>query len=76
MYPGMMVAIPPKHWTYWAKLSPQEMAAVLKDLAKKVDLAKYKKSPRGPKKKAPKRTAYKNGSHLSTAKVLAGRGVT
>jgi IS4 transposase len=76
MYPGMMVAIPPKHWTWWAKLSPQEMAGVLKDLAKKVDLAKYKKSPRGPKKKAPKRKAYKNGSHLSTAKVLAGRGVT
>jgi IS4 transposase len=76
MYPGMMVAIPPKHWTWWAKLSPQEMAAVLKDMAKKVDLVKYKKSPRGPKKKPPKRTAYKNGSHLSTAKVLAGRGVT
>jgi IS4 transposase len=76
MYPGMMVAIPPKHWTWWAKLGPQEMADVLKDLARKVDLAKYKKSPRGPKKKAPKRTAYKKGSHLSTAKVLAGRGVT
>ena len=76
MYSGMMVAIPPKHWTWWAKLSPQDMADVLKDAAKKVDLAKYKKSPRGPKKKPPKRTAYKNGSHLSTAKVLAGRGVT
>jgi hypothetical protein len=76
MYPGMMVAIPPKHWTWWARLTPQATAAVLKDLARKVDLAKYKKSPRGPKKKAPKRKAYKNGSHLSTAKVLAGRGVT
>jgi IS4 transposase len=76
MYPGMMVAIPPKHWRWWAQLSPQEMAAVLKDVAKKVDLAKYQKSPRGPKKKPPKRQAYKNGSHLSTAKVLAGRGVT
>lgn len=76
MYPGMMVAIPPKHWTWWARLTPQATADVLKDLAKKVDLAKYKKSPRGPKKKAPKRKAYKNGSHLSTAKVLAGRGVT
>jgi IS4 transposase len=76
MYPGMMVAIPPKHWTWWASLSPRAMADVLKDLAKKVDLARYKKSPRGPKKKAPKRKAYRNGNHLSTAKVLAGRGVT
>jgi DDE family transposase len=76
LYPGMMVAIPPKHWRCWADLTPQALAAVLKDLAQQVDLAKYKKSPRGPKKKPPKRKAYKNGHHLSTAKVLAGRGVT
>jgi IS4 transposase len=76
MYPGMMVAIPAKHWVCWGQLNPQELAGLLKELAGKVDLAKYKKTPRGPKKKPPKRTAYKNGSHLSTAKVLAGRGVT
>jgi Transposase DDE domain len=76
MYPGMMVAIPPRHWKFWRSLAPKEMASLLQDLAKKVQLPKYKKAHRGPKKKAPKRTAYKNGSHLSTAKILAGRGVT
>lgn len=77
MYPGMMVAIPPAEWTTaWSKLSPQELAAVLLELAQQVDLAKYKKTARGPKKKPPKREKYGNGSHVSTAKVLAGRGVT
>jgi hypothetical protein len=77
MYPGMMVAIPPKHWQKgWGKLSPQALAQVLKEVATRVDWARYKKSPRGPKKKAPKREKYSNGSHVSTAKVLAGRGVT
>jgi Transposase DDE domain len=52
MYAGMMVAIPPKHWEKaWGRLSPAELANVLKDLAAKVDLAKYQKTPRGPKKK-------------------------
>jgi len=77
MYAGMMVAIPPKHWEKaWGELSPPELANVLKDLAGTIDLAKYQKTPRGPKKKAAKRTPYKNGHHISTAKVLAGRGVT
>ena len=77
MYAGMMVAIPAQHWKkVWRNLSPQALAELLKELAKKADLAKYKKTPRGPKKKAPKREVYDNGSHVSTAKVLAGRGVT
>lgn len=76
MYPGMMVAIPSKHWKFWRSLKPKAMADLLKDLAKQVDLAKYRKSKRGPKKPPPKRKAYKNGSHLSTAKVLSGEGFT
>jgi IS4 transposase len=77
MYAGMMVAIPPLHWEKaWGQLSPPELAKVLQELAAKVDLAKYRKTPRGPKKKATKRTPYKNGHHISTAKVLAGREVT
>jgi Transposase DDE domain len=76
MYPGMMVAIPSKHWEFWRSLSPKAMADLLKGLAKRVDLPKYRKSKRGPKKPLPKRKAYKNGAHLSTAKVLSGKGVT
>ena len=76
MYPGMLVAVPSKHWKFWRSLKPRAMAELLKDLAKRVDLPKYRKSKRGPKKPPPKRKAYKNGSHLSTAKVLRGEGFT
>jgi Transposase DDE domain len=75
-YTGMMVAIPPKRWMTFRTFSPAKMAKVLRELATKVQLAQYKKTPRGPKKKPLKRKAYKNGSHLSTAKVLAERGFT
>ena len=75
-YMGMMVVLPPKRWKVFRDMSPKALATLLKRLARGIDLAKYKKTPRGPKKKPPKRRAYKNGEHLSTAKVLAGRGVT
>jgi hypothetical protein len=46
---------------------------MLRELASSVDLAKYQKHPRGPKKKPPERTVYQNGNHVSTAKLLAQR---
>jgi len=38
-----------------------------------VNLSRYQKHPRGPKKKPPERTAYQNGKRVSTAKLLALR---
>ena len=72
-YDGMMVAIPSQHWTLFRTLSAQQLADILKELAANVDLGRYKKHPRGPKQKRTKRTAYKNGSHVSTARILAMR---
>lgn len=72
-YDGMMVAIPAKHWRVFSTMSVEEFAAVLGDVAQHLDLSKYQKHRRGPKKKQPERTAYQNGSHVSTAKVLAQR---
>ena len=48
--------------------SDQEFANVLGELASSVNLSRYQKHPRGPKKKPPERTAYQNGKHVSTAK--------
>lgn len=70
-YDGMMVAIPSPHWTIFRTLHAQELADILKELAEHINLRRYKKHPRGPKKKPTLRTAYKNGSHVSTAKILA-----
>jgi hypothetical protein len=72
-YDGMMIAIPAPHWALFRELSDQEFANALRELASAVNLSRYQKHPRGPKKKPPERTAYQNGKHVSTAKLLAQR---
>jgi len=72
-YDGMMIAIPAPHWALFRALSSKEFANVLRELASSVNLSRYQKHPRGPKKKPPERTAYQNGRHVSTAKLLAQR---
>ncbi len=72
-YDGMMIAIPARHWRAFRRLSPVELARVLRELASKVNLRRYQKHPRGPKKPPPKKPKYKNGGHVSTAKLLATR---
>jgi IS4 transposase len=72
-YRGMMIAIPPEHWANVGPSSTVQLSALLKRLAKKVDLEKLKKHPRGPKKPAPKRRHNKKQPHVSTARLLAGR---
>jgi hypothetical protein len=72
-YDGMMIAIPAPHWALFRELSDQAFANALRELASSVTLSSYQKHPRGPKKKPPERTAYQNGKHVSTAKLLAQR---
>ena len=72
-YDGMMIAIPAPYWTLFRELSDKAFANTLQELASSVNLARYQKHPRGPKKKPPERTAYQNGKHVSTAKLLAQR---
>jgi hypothetical protein len=72
-YDGMMVAIPARHWSVFRTLSPTELARVLKELASNINLRRYQKHPRGPKKPPAKKSKYKNGGHVSTAKLLATR---
>jgi hypothetical protein len=72
-YDGMMVAIPAEHWLIFRKLPVTKFAKLLRSIAAEVKLSKYKKHPRGPKKKPPPKTPYQNGSHVATAKILAQR---
>lgn len=72
-YAGMMIAIPPSHWKKFRALTPAEMAQTLTMLAAKANLRRYQKHPRGPKKPPPKKSKYKNGGHVSTAKLIAMR---
>src|SRR5260370_20371321 len=72
-YDGMMVAIPAAHWVVFGSYSDAQQARGLKELALKVSLPRYRKHPRGPKKKPPRRVKDKNGGHGATAKGNATR---
>jgi hypothetical protein len=71
-YRGMMIALPPSQWVVFGQMAPAELAAALRQMARAIDLKRYRKTTRGPKK--PKtRKVYKNGGHVSTHKVLLDR---
>lgn len=72
-YDGMMIAIPEPHWTVFRTLSVRETASMLKHIARHVELSRYRKHPRGPKKPPPKKSTYKNGGHVSTHRLLQQR---
>ena len=69
-YHGMMIAIPEDEWRVFSRMRPAELVATLRELAQKVCLKAYRKSPRGPKKPWPKREGTIKASHVSTAKLL------
>jgi Transposase DDE domain len=71
-YSGMMIALPPKKWEVFQKLSTTAMAAQLTRWARSADLAKYPKHPRGPKKPKQKRPNAQF-HHVSTWKLLEER---
>lgn len=67
---GMMIAIPLTSWQRkFGSLRPPEMADELKRMAREVEIRRYRKSARGPKKPKAKRTG--SFQHVSTQKLLA-----
>jgi DDE family transposase len=73
MYAGMMVAIPEEYWQVFQQCSHKDMVSLLRKLAKGINLARYGKQRRSPKKPAPKRTYDKDRPHVATSKLLEER---
>ncbi|MCP4949800.1 MAG: IS4/IS5 family transposase, partial [Aestuariibacter sp.] len=71
-YDGMMIAIPEEEWSIFQMMSMKEFIRTLQQLANKVNLAKFKKHKRGPKKVKAKRSHNSSQPHVSTAKLLKG----
>ena len=71
VHEGMMIALPPASWKVVSGMNVPIFAKLLKQIAAHVDLAMYRKSPRGPKKPPPPKSRYRNGGHVSTHKLLA-----
>lgn len=70
---GMDVAIPSEHWHAFRDMSPDEFGGVLRELAGEMNLRRYRKHSRGPKKPPPKRGKYTNGGHASTARLIGNK---
>lgn len=73
VYRGMMIAIPEPQWRIFAQMSAQDFACVLIQLAKKINLERFRKHTRGPKKTPPKRHYDPAHPHVSTARILLRR---
>ena len=69
---GILIASTENERAMFTQASPSELATLLLNIASYVDLKKYKKNPRGPKKPLTKRTQFKGHPHVSTAKLLNG----
>ena len=67
---GVMIAIRATEWSKLRRLSDAAHRDLLLQIAATVDLSKYKKHVRGPKKPRPPRTQYLNMPHVSTARLL------
>ena len=72
-YEGMMVAIPAENWIQFGTMSLNRFVNFLQSMAKRVDITRYRKHKRGPRKPPTPRAKYHNGGHASTAKFLALR---
>lgn len=69
---GMMIAIPLPEWqSRFGNLEPPDMADELKRMAREIQIRRYRKSRRGPKKPKPNRSG--TFQHVSTQKLLTRR---
>jgi predicted alpha/beta-hydrolase family hydrolase len=66
----MMIALPPAQWAAFAAWDATALAEALREVARYVQPAKYRKARRGPKKPPPPKGKYNNGGHVSTHKLL------
>jgi hypothetical protein len=71
-YEGMMIAIPENEWRLFQHISTERFIDILQQLASNVDLSKFQKHNRGPKKPKQKRTQNSKQPHVSTARLLQG----
>lgn len=67
---GMTIVVEPQEWGIFQTMTLQAFVITLLQLAQNVQLEKYKKSRRGPKKPPAVRISSKNEPHVSTARLL------
>lgn len=75
-YRGLLIAVPDHYWAKnYADLTPAQLAKELVRIARQIDLSRYRKHKRGPKKTKPPLNK-KHRRHASTARILAQNRAT
>jgi hypothetical protein len=72
---GMDIAVDPAAWDHYRDLPADLFAKAIDGLARKIDLARYPKKKRGPKKPRPQQKSGSKNHHVSTAKLLAKKKI-
>jgi len=70
---GMLIAVPAEHWEVFRRMTRQDFADTMLNLARNMKTHKYTKSKRGPKKKPVAKISGKHNHHVSTARILSTR---
>jgi hypothetical protein len=73
VHEGMMIALPAEEWDRFRDMATEEFAEFLRRVAQQVELHRYPKSHRGPKKPKPKRRYNNKRPHVATARLLDER---
>lgn len=68
---GMNIAVKVEAWERYQIMSPKKLASELVRLAKRIDLTRYPKKKRGPKKPQPRKKSGQRNHHIATARILA-----
>jgi IS4 transposase len=68
---GMEIAVKPTTWKTFQKMSPEKLGREMRRYARQVNLQRFKRTVRGPKKPRTPRTEYADKPHVSTARILA-----
>ena len=69
-YIGMDIAVPDECWEPYRVMPVSGFAEAMTRLAHRVQLARYPKKKRGPKKPQPRRKSGRRNHHISTARLL------
>jgi hypothetical protein len=67
---GLAIAVPDSFWAVYVEMTPSELARALLRIARSINLSRYQKHKRGPRKKIKPMTKTRR-QHVSTAKILA-----
>ncbi|MFO0949743.1 MAG: transposase [Isosphaeraceae bacterium] len=69
-YVGMDIAVPDECWAPYRAMTAGAFGKSLTRLARGVDLARYPKKKRGPKRPQPRKKSGRRNHHISTARLL------